>query len=78
MNKQETLGKIAALDAEIKAKTKERDQLRLDAIKNGYATWTYTVRMNAPSLAWWKEHRPATWEKYATAKDVKHFTPAAD
>ena len=78
MNKEQTLGQIATLEAQIKELTEQRNTLRDEAIMNGWATWTYTVRMNAPSLAWWKAHRPATWEKYATAKDVKHFTPAAD
>lgn len=74
MEKTETLGRIATVEAQIKALTTERDALREYAIENGWATWTYTVRMSAPSLAWWKEHRPATWEKHAKATQVKKFT----
>jgi hypothetical protein len=76
MTKQETLGRIAELEAQIKADTKERDALRLDAVSNGWATWTFTVRMGAPSLAWWKENRPTVWRKYAKETTVKKFTVA--
>ena len=37
MTKQETLGQIAELEAQIKAATKERDALRLEAVNNGWA-----------------------------------------
>jgi sugar (pentulose or hexulose) kinase len=74
MDKIETLGQIAALEAQIKELTAQRNTLRDEAIMNGWATWTFTVRLQAPSLAWWKEHRPATWEKYATETQVKKFT----
>lgn len=76
MTKGQTLGQIAILEAQIKELTKERDQLRADAVANGWATWTYTVRMSAPSLAWWKENRPTVWRKYAKETTVKKFTPA--
>ena len=76
MTKENTLGEIAAIEAQIKQLTKQRDALRADAIANGWATWTYTVRMGAPSLKWWKENRPTVWKKYATTTKVKHFTPA--
>ena len=74
MTKQKTLGEIAAIEAQIKSLTKERNELREKAIIKGWAMWTVTVRQTAPSLAWWKEHRPATWEKYATETQVKKFT----
>ena len=74
MNKIETLGQIAEIEAKIKDLTTQRDELRTDAIMNGWATWTYTVRMQAPSLAWWKENRPTVWQKYATQTTVKKFT----
>jgi len=74
MNKIETLGQIAEIEAQIKDLTAQRDALRNEAIMNGWATWTYTVRMQAPSLAWWKENRPTVWQKYATQTSVKKFT----
>jgi len=74
MTKEKTLGQIAAIEAQIKQLTKERDQLRNEAIGAGWATWEYTVRMGAPSLAWWKENRPTVWKKYAKPTQVKKFT----
>ena len=74
MTKEKTLGQIAAIEAQIKQLTKERDHLRGAAIAEGWATWEYTVRMGAPSLAWWKENRPTVWQKYAKPTQVKKFT----
>ena len=74
MDKIETLGRIAELEAQIKTATKERDELRAASVSNGWATWSYTVRMSAPSLAWWKENRPSVWKKYAKETSVKKFT----
>ena len=74
MDKLETLGKIAQNEAQIKVLTNERDALRDVAIKNGWAQWTFTVRMSAPNLKWWKENRPSVWQKYATATPVKKFS----
>ena len=65
---------IAELEAQIKTATKERDALRVASVANGWATWSYTVRMSAPSLAWWKENRPTVWKKYAKETSVKKFT----
>ena len=70
------LGKITALDVEIKALTKERDAMRIEAVTQGYAVWDVTIRMSAPSLTWWKENRPTVWKKYAKASTVKRFVPA--
>jgi hypothetical protein len=70
------LGRIAEIEAQIKVLTKERDELRADSVAFGYARWEYTVRMSAPSLAWWKENRPTVWQKYAKETTVKKFTIA--
>lgn len=70
------LGAITALDIEIKALTKERDAMRIEAVTQGYAVWDVTIRMSAPSLTWWKENRPTVWKKYAKASTVKRFVPA--
>lgn len=67
------LGRIAEIEAQIKTLTKERDELRADSVSFGYARWEYTVRMSAPSLAWWKENRPSVWHKYAKQTRVKKF-----
>jgi sugar (pentulose or hexulose) kinase len=74
MDKKTTIAEIAMIEAEIKALTKKRDELRNEAVTNGWATWEYTVRMSAPSLAWWKENRPTVWQKYAKPTQVKKFT----
>ena len=76
MDKNTHLGQIAIIDAQIKDLTKERDALRIQAVAEGYATWTVTVRMGAPSLSWWKENRPTVWQKYAKQSTVKKFTVA--
>jgi hypothetical protein len=78
MNKQETLGRIAELEAQIKADTAERDKLRLDAVTNGWAKWTVSVRINVPNLQWWKENKPRSWKNYCKSKPVNKFTVLAD
>ena len=74
MNKVETLGRIAEVEAQIKELGAEREALRLEAVKNGWARWEVKISLRAPSLAWWKEHRPATWEKHAIPTKSKKFT----
>ena len=75
MNRLETLDKISKLEARIKKLGKEHEELRAQAVANGWARWTFTIRMRAPNLQWWKENRPRTWEKYATMTKVKKFEP---
>jgi hypothetical protein len=76
MAKNTHLGQIAIIEAQIKDLTKERDALRIQAVVEGYATWSVTIRMSAPSLSWWKENRPTVWQKYAKQSTVKKFTVA--
>ena len=76
MDKNTHLGKIAVIDAQIKDLTKNRDALRIDAVKQGYAVWDVTIRMSAPTLSWWKENRPSVWKKYAKSSTVKKFVVA--
>lgn len=78
MNKQETLARIAEVEAQIKELGKEREALRIEAVKNGWARWTISIRMTAPNLTWWKENKPRTWEKYTTPSKVKRFEVIAD
>ena len=73
MTKEKTLGEIAAIEAQIRSLTKERNELREKAVTKGWAMWTFTVRQTAPSLAWWKEHRPSTWQKHVKSTEVKRF-----
>ena len=78
MNKQETLGRIAELEAQMKADKAERDQLRLDAVANGWAKWTVSIRVNVPNLQWWKENKPRSWKQYCKNSTTKKFTVLAD
>jgi hypothetical protein len=76
MDKNTHLGQLAVIDAQIKDLTKERDALRIEAVKQGFAVWDVTVRMSAPTLSWWKENRPTVWKKYAKSSTVKRFVIA--
>ena len=73
MDRIETLGKIEANKAEIKRLQEENIDLQKQAVLNGWAMWKFTSSQRAPSLAWWKEHRPATWEKHVKTIEVKRF-----
>jgi len=73
MEKLETLAKLRGIEAKIKKLGKERNELREQAVKNGWAHWTFSVRMAAPTLQWWKKNKPRTWEQYATTTQVKKF-----
>ena len=74
MTKRNLITELAEVETGIKLLQKKREALREKAIIKGWAMWTFTVRQTAPSLAWWKQHRPATWEKYTTDTQVKKFT----
>jgi len=67
MTKHETLGRIAELDAQIKALKKELDDAKQEAILNGYAVWKYTMNgelsNKAPDMKWWKEHRGQSFQR---------------
>ena len=75
MDKVETLIRLKDIDAEIKALNEEKEILRLHAIAQGWATMNVHLRWNAPTLSWWKEQHPRSWEKYCTKKPVERFTP---
>ena len=68
-----TLGRIAQIEATVKELTAERDELRAEAVTQGWARWVVTVTTRAPSLAWWKENRPTVWEKYAQKSNTRRF-----
>ena len=67
----ELVSKLSEVEMKIKQLQKKRDELRDEAVTKGWAEWKFTIRKTAPSLAWWKKHRPATWEKYATETEVR-------
>jgi len=68
-----TLGRIAQIEATVKELTAARDELRAEAVVQGWARWDVTVTTRAPSLAWWKENRPTVWEKYAQKSNTRRF-----
>jgi hypothetical protein len=74
--KTDALGAITVIDAQIKDLTKQRDAMRVEAVTHGYAVWDVTIRMSAPSLAWWRENRPTVWKKYAKPSTIRRFVPA--
>ena len=48
--------KIAKIEAKIAKLTKQRNELRIEAIEQGYAHYVTTYRTLAPNLTWWKEN----------------------
>jgi hypothetical protein len=78
MTKYETLGQIADIEAQIKELQGKRDQLRLDAVANGWAIWSVSIRTTVPNLQWWKENKPRSWKNYCKNTATKRFTILAD
>ena len=66
--------KIAAIEAKIKILTKQRDQLRAEAIEAGVAQWVETQRTYTPNLSWWQQQHPKTWQRYMRTGTAKTFT----
>jgi len=73
MTKRELIAELAEVETGIKLLQKKREALREEAITKGWAMWKFTISQRAPSLAWWKEHRPATWQKHVKTTEVKRF-----
>ena len=67
----ELFSKLSEVEMQIKQLQKKRDELRDEAVTKGWAEWTFTIRQTAPSLAWWKENRPATWQKHVKETKVR-------
>ena len=67
MDRIETLGKIADLDAQIKALKEELNKVKEEAILKGYAMWKFTnngeLSNKAPDMNWWKAHRTQSFER---------------
>ena len=64
----------AKIEAKIAKLTKQRNELRIEAIEQGYAHYVTTYRTLAPNLTWWKENRPTVWQQYAKESKVNKFT----
>jgi|TARA_B100000902_G_C27020723_1_gene769409 hypothetical protein len=73
MTKRNLITELAEVETGIKLLQKKREALREEAIMKGWAMWKITISQRAPSLAWWKEHRPSTWQKHVKSTEVKRF-----
>ena len=76
-SRDELIGKLAVLEADIKAKQKERDELRQYAVDAGEAQWKLSndgkPARKAPAMGWWTTHRAASFDKRCDAtEDPKH------
>jgi len=77
LSRDELIGKLAVLEADIKAKQKERDELRQYAVDAGEAQWKLSndgkPARKAPAMGWWTTHRAASFDKQCDAtEDPKH------
>ena len=76
-SRDELIGKLAILEADIKAKQKERDELRQYAVDAGEAQWKLSndgkPARKAPAMGWWTTHRAASFDKRCDAtENPKH------
>ena len=76
-SRDELIGKLAVLEADMAAKKVERDKLRQYAVDAGIAQWKLSndggLAKKAPAMGWWTTHRAASFEKQCEAtKDPKH------
>lgn len=71
MTYRELIAELAEVETGIKLLQKKRDELRDEAVTKGWAEWKFTIRQTAPSLAWWKEHRPSSWQKHVKNTKVR-------
>ena len=62
--------KIAKIEAKIAKLTKQRNELRAEAIEQGYAHYVTTYRTLAPNLQWWKENRFLFSDEFADFVDA--------
>ena len=76
-SRDELIAMLAVLEADIKTKQKERDELRQYAVDAGEAQWKLSndgkPARKAPAMGWWTTHRAASFEKQCDAtEDPKH------
>jgi hypothetical protein len=76
-SRDELIAKLAILEADIKAKKKEQEELRQYAVDAGLAQWKLSNEgksvPKAPAMGWWTTHRAASFEKQCEAtEDPKH------
>ena len=68
-----TRDQLAIVEAKIKKLQAQQKALRAEAIEGGFAYYVQTIRNTAPSLTWWKEQHPKTWQRYAKETKVNTF-----
>ena len=76
-SRDELIAKLAILEADMKAKKKEHDELRQYAVDAGIAEWKLSndgqLAKKAPAMGWWTTHRAASFEKQCEAtEDPEH------
>ena len=77
LSRDELIGKLAVLEADMKAKKKEHDELRQYAVDAGIAQWKLSndgkPAKKAPAMGWWTTHRAASFDKQCeTTEDPNH------
>jgi len=77
LSREELVGKIAVLEADMAAKKKERDSLRQYAVDAELAHWKLSNEgkpmPKAPAMGWWTTRRAASFDKQCEAtEDPKH------
>jgi len=76
-SRDELIGMLAVLEADIKAKKKEHAELRQYAVDAGIAQWKLSCggakTPKAPSLDWWNDHRKESLDKQLEkTRDTNH------
>ena len=77
LTRDELLAELAILEADMKAKKKDRDDLREYAVTAGMAHWKLSKdgkeSRKAPDMNWWTTHRAASFDKQCSAtEDPEH------
>jgi len=76
-SRDELIGMLAILEADIKAKKKDHEELRQYAVDAGLAEWKLSndgkPAKKAPAMGWWTTHRAASFDKQCeTTEDPNH------
>jgi len=75
MNRVEITKRLKDIKDEIDALEAEKKALQAKAVAQGWATIKVHLRWSTPTLDWWQEKHPRTWERYCTQKPINRFTP---
>ena len=73
MDKLETMAKLIEIENKIADLNNQRKRLRQTSVDNGWAKWVKVVTTKTPTLAWWKETYPRSWQKYTSKGSRTEF-----